>query len=82
MTPKNKFPIGWGISQRNTRSASEIPMYVVIPVVDDIVCLRSNNVFWQITSPKTFCVGDKSGRTPCQGNLTYNFLMRKNKVFF
>jgi secreted trypsin-like serine protease len=43
-------------------------MFLPLPVVDDIECLRSKSVFSKITSKSTFCVGDKSGRAPAQGD--------------
>ena len=46
-------------------------MFVSLPVVDDVDCLRSDEAFTKITSSSTFCVGDGSGRSPCHGK--YNF---------
>ena len=57
--------LGWGIT--GTGKISEIPMYISLPVVEDGECLRSKEVFSKITSKSNFCVGDKSGRAPCQG---------------
>lgn len=44
-------------------------MYVSLPVVDDLTCVRERDIFAQITTKKTFCVGDKSGKSPCNGML-------------
>jgi hypothetical protein len=39
----------------------------MLPIVNEITCLRSNAAFVSITSHRTFCVGDRAGRGPCQG---------------
>ena len=48
-------------------TTSDVPMFVTLPVVDDGDCLRSDEAFTKITSRSTFCVGDGSGRSPCNG---------------
>ena len=57
-------------------TTSDVPMFVTLPVVDDGDCLRSDEAFTKITSRSTFCVGDGSGRSPCNGkNSSYKLLI-------
>jgi hypothetical protein len=71
---KNGLIAGWGIDEKGT--TSDRPMFLSLPVVRDIDCLWSNNVFTKITSNSTFCVGDKSGASPCQGTCHFIITQR------
>ena len=53
-------------------------MSASLPVVDDGTCLRSDENFSKITASSTFCVGDGTGRSPCNGEL--NEIFYKNKI--
>ncbi|KAL7034193.1 hypothetical protein ACKWTF_007889 [Chironomus riparius] len=63
---KEGIVAGWGLTSNGT--TSDVPMFVTLPVVDDGDCLRSDDAFIKITSSSTFCVGDGSGRSPCNGD--------------
>lgn len=58
---------GWGKTETSV-SASDKPYFAELPVVDEATCLRSNSVFSKITSRRTFCVGSRDGKGPCNGN--------------
>ncbi|KAG5681575.1 hypothetical protein PVAND_010994 [Polypedilum vanderplanki] len=71
---------GWGITE--TGSLSEKPMFLSLPVVDDAECLRSKPAFAEITSKSNFCVGDKTGRAPCQGDSGGAFAFKSGDRFY
>ncbi|GAB0092292.1 hypothetical protein DMENIID0001_072820 [Sergentomyia squamirostris] len=59
---------GWGRDEHGN-FFTELPKKVEIPVVSDVVCLRSHEAFTKITSDKTFCAGWRNGTdTPCNGD--------------
>lgn len=61
----NCYHLGWGINENGTKS--EFPMFLSLPVVSEAECFRSSYGLAQVTSNTSFCVGDKSGRAPCNG---------------
>lgn len=64
----NGIVAGWGKTERDAISTSE-PKWSEIPVVTDNMCLRSDNTFRTLTSERTFCAGDRTGKTgPCNGD--------------
>lgn len=66
----NKFGVVAGFGKtENSASTSDKPYWTALPVVDEGTCLRSHNDFTKITSKRTFCVGSKDGRGPCNGKL-------------
>ncbi|XP_070492243.1 serine protease gd-like [Chironomus tepperi] len=80
---KSGLVAGWGLIENGT--ISEVPKFVSLPVVDDGKCLRSDEVFTKITSTTTFCVGDGSGRSPCNGDSGGAFAVKndaENKYYF
>lgn len=66
----NKFGViaGFGKTE-SSASTSEKPYWTALPIVDEGTCLRSHNDFTRITSKRTFCVGSRDGRGPCNGKL-------------
>ena len=65
---KKGIVAGWGKTETSAISTDR-PKWTEIPVVSESTCLRSNNAFIQLTSPRTFCAGDNSGITaPCNGD--------------
>lgn len=65
---KSGVVAGWGKTEFSAISTDK-PKWTEIPVVSDITCLRSNNAFSMLTSDRTFCAGDKTGRNgPCNGD--------------
>lgn len=59
--------VGWGKTASSAIS-TQTPQWTVVPVVSGSTCVRSNNAFGQVTSPRTFCGGDRKGRGPCTGD--------------
>jgi len=49
-------------------SSSDIPYWVPVTAVDEGTCLRSNDAFAKITSKRTFCIGGRDKRGPCNGD--------------
>jgi secreted trypsin-like serine protease len=65
---KKGIVVGWGKTEIKAVS-TEKPLYNEIPVVTDSTCLRSNPAFSELTSDRTFCAGERSGKTgPCAGD--------------
>lgn len=59
---------GWGKTELDAVSTAE-PKWAQLPVVSTVDCLRSNDAFNKLTSDRTFCAGDRSGKTgPCLGD--------------
>lgn len=59
---------GWGKTEKDAVSTPE-PKWTQIPVVAETTCLRSDNSFSALTSERTFCAGDRTGKTgPCNGD--------------
>ncbi|XP_070492242.1 ovochymase-2-like [Chironomus tepperi] len=75
----NKFGViaGYGKTE-NSASTSDKPYWTALPVVDEGTCLRSHNDFTKITSKRTFCVGSRDGRGPCNGDSGGGFIVRQN----
>jgi hypothetical protein len=77
----NKKILGWGV--RDDHQTSDVPLYVKMPVVDYRECIRSNAHFANITSDRTMCVGDRSGKSPCSGcqsNILIFFILISNNT--
>lgn len=71
---RNGIIAGWGKTEfRATTTAT--PQWTVIPVVNEGTCVRSNKVFSEVTSSRTFCAGNRLGNTgPCAGDSGKFFL--------
>lgn len=52
-----------------TDTSSDIPYWVPVTIIDEPTCLRSNDGFSSITSKRTFCIGGRDRRGPCNGKL-------------
>jgi secreted trypsin-like serine protease len=57
---------GWGLNEN--RTTSKTPRHVLVTLVSESVCLREDNAYLHLTSDRTFCAGNKSGRGPCTGD--------------
>lgn len=57
---------------------SDKPYWVALPVIDEGTCLRSNSAFTRITSRRTFCVGNRDGKGPCNGMIKNNVILHEN----
>ncbi|CAG9804120.1 unnamed protein product [Chironomus riparius] len=75
----NKFGViaGFGKTESSV-STSDKPYWTALPVVDEGTCLRSHNDFTRITSKRTFCVGSRDGRGPCNGDSGGGLIVRQN----
>ncbi|XP_070492030.1 serine protease gd-like, partial [Chironomus tepperi] len=73
---KTGLVAGWGITVNET--ISDVPIFVSLPVVDDEECLTSDEVFAKIKSNTTFCAGDGSGKSPCNGDAGGAFAMKND----
>lgn len=59
---------GWGKTEFDAVSTAQ-PNWASLPVVSESTCLRSNDAFSALTSSRTFCAGDRNGKTgPCLGD--------------
>lgn len=59
---------GFGKTEFQAISTSQ-PKWSEISVVSELTCLRSNDAFNPLTSSRTFCAGNRDGRTgPCSGD--------------
>lgn len=58
--------VGWGFNENGTTS-TEDPKSLDILIKSDVECLRSHEVYQQITSARTFCAGNSDGSGPCNG---------------
>lgn len=59
---------GYGKTEKSS-TTSDKPYWTALPVIDEGTCLRSNENFIKITSRRTFCVGSRDGRGPCNGKI-------------
>lgn len=65
---RERFIAGWGKTEFDAVSTSE-PLYVKLPALSGLKCALSHEIFAQITSEKTFCVGIRgSNKSPCRGD--------------
>lgn len=65
---KHGYVAGWGKTEKDAVSTPQ-PKWTRIPVVTETTCLRSDASFNSLTSARTFCAGDKTGKTgPCNGD--------------
>ncbi|XP_070491941.1 serine protease gd-like isoform X2 [Chironomus tepperi] len=72
---------GYGKTSR-IDTPSDRPFWTALPVVDEATCLRSNSDFRKITSSRTFCVGSRDGRGPCNGDSGGGFVVRYNNKWY
>lgn len=49
-----------------------------MPIVSQEECIRSNDIFREIISPRTFCAGGRDGRGPCYGNSGSGMMMNRD----
>ncbi|CAH1719741.1 unnamed protein product [Chironomus riparius] len=60
-----------------SNTSSDIPYWVPVTAIDEGTCLRSHEGFTRITSKRTFCIGGRDRRGPCNGkrsNISFRFL--------
>ncbi|CAO1416134.1 unnamed protein product [Diamesa tonsa] len=73
--------VGWGKNEYNNLN-TEYPKMVDTPIVSDSFCLRSNPVFQQITSLRTFCAGGRRGEGPCKGDSGSGLVLFTNNKWY
>lgn len=79
---KNGFVAGWGKTEKDAVSTT-LPQWTTIPVVSESTCLRSDNSFGALTSDRTFCAGDKTGKTgPCNGDSGGGFIVESGNRWY
>lgn len=84
---KNGIVAGWGKTEKDAVSTPQ-PKWTRIPVVAETTCLRSDSSFSALTSERTFCAGDREGRSgPCNGDsgkkiLDYHYCCLTYNYFF
>lgn len=61
------FVTGWGKSEDETKEHENIPKELEIPIWSNEHCFLESNEFVKIASRRTFCAGNKDGRTVCSG---------------
>lgn len=69
---------GWGLTEKGV--PSEVPQFIKVPVVDDETCVGSHATIDAIKSETNFCVGDRTGTTPCKGLI--NFISKIKYIKF
>ncbi|XP_014605125.1 PREDICTED: serine protease gd-like [Polistes canadensis] len=72
----NGYVIGWGKNERD--QISNEPRLVVVPIVSQEDCLRSNQAFLELTSNRTLCAGSRNGIGPCNGDSGSGLVIRRN----
>lgn len=71
---------GWG-KTLNTNSHSDIPFSIVIPIVENESCYRSEHKLATFAWDKSFCAGSE-GTSACQGDSGSGFYVRIGDRFF
>lgn len=63
---------GWG------SDVTSEPLSVKLPIVSEVDCLRSSEIFLDTTSGRTFCAGNRNGRGPCMGDEGSGMMLNVN----
>lgn len=77
---QNGDVVGWGITD-DTRTISNTPREVNLPIVNDIECLKRDRGLLDIAWTESFCAG-KNGSGVCEGDSGSGFYIEKNGVFY
>ncbi|KAI4477872.1 hypothetical protein M0804_012352 [Polistes exclamans] len=72
----NGYVVGWG--KNDYGQISNEPRLVVVPIVSQEDCLRSNQAFFELTSNRTLCAGSRNGTGPCNGDSGSGLVIRRN----
>lgn len=68
---------GWGADEQgNTFTA--VPKKVDTKIVSDSECLRSSSAYNMLTSPRTFCAGNRDDTGPCMGDSGSGLMINRN----
>lgn len=68
---------GWGADEGG-RTFTPIPKKVSANIVSDGECLRSSEAYSMLTSPRTFCAGNRDGSGPCMGDSGSGLMLNRN----
>lgn len=69
--------VGWGRDGSGNIVTPE-PKKINIPIVSEVVCLRSSDTYRYITSKRTFCAGRRDNNGPCNGGNVFWFYFTFN----
>ncbi|XP_070498802.1 serine protease gd-like [Chironomus tepperi] len=72
---------GYGKTHASS-TASNIPNYSELTVVDERTCFESDHSFIYITSRRTFCAGMKDGSGPCNGDSGGAFIAQSGNKYY
>lgn len=79
---KHGVLVGWGRDEQGNLYTPE-PKKVVVPIVSDQTCLRSNEIFVKITNSRTFCAGWRNGTEgPCSGDSGTGLMLNEYGVWY
>lgn len=67
--------VGWGRDESG--EVTNIPTKVFLSPVTNDVCIKSNDVFEYIVSPRTFCASGKNASGPCNGDSGAGWLLKR-----
>ncbi|XP_055853321.1 serine proteinase stubble-like [Episyrphus balteatus] len=59
--------VGWGRDENNN-SITTSPKLVNATIASEISCLNSSSTFFDLTSNRTLCAGNRDGSGPCNGD--------------
>lgn len=71
---------GWGTDEISPNTATT--NQILMPIVPEVECLRSNEAFHYLTSNMTFCAGSKNAAGPCKGDSGAGFMVREGDKFY
>ncbi|KAJ8921253.1 hypothetical protein NQ315_013725 [Exocentrus adspersus] len=75
----------WGADEKAQKSGQLTVLranHVEMPIASQFDCLKSDEVFRNLTSEMTFCAGAKDGRGPCVGDSGAGFVIPKDRIFY
>lgn len=68
---------GWGADEQG-RTFTPVPKKVDTKIVSDGECLRSSPAYSMLTSPRTFCAGNRDDTGPCMGDSGSGLMISRN----
>ncbi|XP_023299136.2 serine protease gd-like [Lucilia cuprina] len=68
---------GWGADEQG-RTFTPVPKKVDTKIVSDAECLRSSPAYNMLTSPRTFCAGNRDDTGPCMGDSGSGLMISRN----
>ncbi|KAL5273817.1 hypothetical protein ACFFRR_000523 [Megaselia abdita] len=77
---QNGTVVGWG--RTRTQEVSPVPKKIIATIIDGLDCVYSNEYFFNITSKRTFCAGNRNGEGPCKGDSGGGLAIHRNEKWF